>query len=657
MRRFSPVFVISLLLSGAGHAVAGDLPVNVEAFERDCREIAGYSVANSFTMEEIAAAIAGGDEGLSITFDHIDTLLDHTVIDPSRIYGEVCAGPYPFEGEETSYPYRRFRTRGRIRDGSGVLRVGRLIHGHSNSEAWTDGGQICVRMDLFLEEEGRDLKLGTYDTFVRFVFADDRYVILPSLLEGPFVGMITSDDPTTLIVSFRTRVPEEAVVELGDGREFREDAPVRAHEINLHGLEPDSEYAYSVTIHGVEVARRSFRTAPDRGEGEVTFAYTGDSRAGVGGGAQNYMGVNYSTLDKLMSVAWRSDARFLIMGGDLVNGYTTSARDFETQLRGWKQSVAGFWGARAIYPAIGNHEALLKICDRGESRRIYLDRWPYATESAEAVFAGEFLNPRNGPLPSDPRRPQYEENTFTFQYGPVFFIAFNNNYWAVFGSRDYGGSPEGYIMPDQMKWISDQLDRAEADSTVRHVIMYAQEPVFPNGGHMDDAMWWGGDNNPRASTWRGDSLYYEEKGMVEVRNDLARLVGSHRKVAAVLGADEHAYHRVRIGKDVPVGDPAQDDLDGNARIDWPEERCSPLRDLEYDCWYIVSGGAGAPYYSEALSPWNERWFSGDDGGANFRYSSQENILIFQTEGDRISLKVLNPYGELIDEIPDLTSIK
>ena len=64
-------------------------------------------------------------------------------------------------------------------------------------------------------------------------------------------------------------------------------------------------------------------------------------------------------------------------------------------------------------------------------------------------------------------------------------IVFNNNYWMSNQPMLYGGSPEGYLMEDQLSWIGAELEKAEADPSVRYVFLMAQEPVFPNGGHLD----------------------------------------------------------------------------------------------------------------------------------------------------------------------------
>jgi len=50
-------------------------------------------------------------------------------------------------------------------------------------------------------------------------------------------------------------------------------------------------------------------------------------------------------------------------------------------------------------------------------------------------------------------------------------------------------------MNDQLDWIKSELNRAEADDNIKYVILFAQEPIFPNGGHISDAMWYNGNNN------------------------------------------------------------------------------------------------------------------------------------------------------------------
>lgn len=645
-----------------GIAALGQLPpVDTEMLETEGTEITAGRVRNLYPLEALWTSIKGNPEGLAIDLTHITQLLDETTIDPANVYGVARMGPYPFEADEAKFAYKRFRHTASISGGKGLLEVGNYFRDKYNANGWTDRGQVCVRLELKLVQDGADRDLGTYDTFAAFRKHDTGYEKLPTIVEGPLVHLVRSEDPSTAAVSFITDQAVAATITLDDDRIFREFNPTQEHTIQLTGLGPDTEYRYSIAGDGLQTREYRLRTAPPAGEGTATIAYTGDSREGAGGGMENYMGINYPGLNALFSIAYRKEADLFLMGGDLVNGYTTKKADFLAQLHAWKQAAKGFWAERPVYPALGNHEALLKSFKVGDAY-FSLDAWPYDSASAEASFAEAFVNPANGPVPSDPARPPYRENVYSLQYGPVKIIAFNNNYWWSGAPAAVGGCPEGYIFDDQLDWIGKELEAATSDASVRYVLLYAQEPVFPNGGHVGDAMWYRGNNNVRAYTFRNGAAQPEEKGIIDVRNAFVRMVANCPKAAAVLTSDEHAYHRVRIGPSVPIGDPAKDDRDGDGIIAEAYEPCSPLTDLPNDVWYITSGGGGAPFYSEEPAPWNEYWKihgrrHGGEVSDNYFYSSQQNIMIFHADEGGISLRVFTPHGELLDNIADLMAIK
>ena len=670
------LLVITLLLLFQNVFVAGDdsageeaatLPVNSAALEK-LPESRFRGCKNLYSIPQIHSCIKDGDDkGLVLDLTSITTLLDGTEIDPAQIYGTSYIGPYPFEAIENRYTYKRYRRWDKISGGKGLINVGYLLTPAHNSEDWGGRGQVALRLDLFLEKPGKDRPLGLYDTFLRFNKVKQGFSKLPSITEGPFVNLVHSGNPSQILISLVTDREIKITVQLNTGKKFTDPKPVKDHEIPITGLEADTEYRYRLFIGEDRTKEYHFKTAPEKGKGGVIFAYIGDTREGVGGGERNFMGLNYAILERLLNIAYFKGAEFLAMGGDLVNGYTSVTEDFRTQLHAWKQAISGFRHERPVYPAIGNHEALLKSFRDESGKNIMLDRWPYETESAEAVFAAEFVNPRNAPAPSDPRRPTYSENVFSYQYGPVLMIAFNNNYWVSYDAENYGGCPEGYILPEQMKWIQNQLDKAEKDPTVKYVLLYAQEPVFPNGGHVKDAMWHDGDNNVRAYTWDAEKkkMIPEEKGIIEVRNEFALMISSYRKVAAVLGSDEHAYHKIAISRTIPVGVPEKDDKNKNGKLAEPGERISPLEEMKYTTWYLVCGGGGAPYYSEQNAPWNVFWkkkyprirehdVSHEDF---YYYSSQSNFFLFEADSKKISLKVYNPYGEIIDRIDDMMEVK
>jgi 3',5'-cyclic AMP phosphodiesterase CpdA len=121
-------------------------------------------------------------------------------------------------------------------------------------------------------------------------------------------------------------------------------------------------------------------------------------------------------------------------------------------------------------------------------------------------------------------------------------------------AKSFGGSPEGYILPEQLDWIRRELKSGETDATVRYIVLLAQEPVFPAGGHSGDAMWYSGNNNVRAykRDETGEVAPFAD-GIIDVRNKLWTMISNAKKVALVLGSDEHNYQRMLIDSKTPVG--------------------------------------------------------------------------------------------------------
>ena len=428
----------------------------------------------------------------------------------------------------------------------------------------------------------------------------------------------------------------------------RQSSGVR-HEVEVAGLVPSTNYRYHVRCETSDgdvnqSPDATFTTAPKPGEGTVKFAFVSDSREGVGGGERAQMGHNALILRGIGQDAFRRGVAFMLFGGDLVNGYTSDVGDFRMQLRGWKQSLAGFWRTRPVYTVMGNHEALLNVFDDGSKYGIQMDKWPYKTQSAEAVFADCFWNPENAPTQSDPRRPTYRENVYSFQYGPVLCVGYNNNYWwsderAI---PQHGGSPEGYILEDQLAWIERTLQDAESDPTVKYIVLHAQEPVFPCGGHVKDSMWWSGNNGVRAYTLRDGEMVAESMGMVEVRNRFWEAVAGSSKVAVVLSGDEHEYHRTLVDATTPVGVWPDDDTDGDKVLD----RYSPNPRFVHPTWHITAGTAGAPYYAREETPWTPTVLT-----------SQHGYCLFEADQQALSVSFYSMTGQLVDHVPDLMAVK
>jgi len=605
-------------------------------------------IRNLISDDQIDDSIAKtGKQGLAIDLTFISALLDGREIDSSKIYGRVYSGPYPFESSESKILYRFMGHPALIKAGYTELPVADFFKDRYNSEDWTDTASLSVRFELFLAQDAEDISLGSYETRIRVRKSKRGFRRLPSLTEGPLIHLATSKDPSSLQVSLRTDAPVGVELRLDDGRSFMSNKGL-AHNIQVTGLAPSTDYPYQILIHGEPAfPMRTLRTAPKASDQQpIRFAFFADTREGFGEGPgvgdRALMGVNVDMVERLTVLLEQEKPDFLVIGGDLAFGYTSLVEDLRMQFRALKSALVSFWSERPVYTVMGNHDAVVDLYNDGTRHGIRLDRQPYSTESSEAVFASEFINPSNGPVAKDAQRPTYNENVFSFIYGGVKIIVTNTNYWSSNRVSTFGGNPEGYLLDDQMDWIGREVNEAESDPSIKAIVIVGHEPVFPNGGHIHDAMWWGGDNSVRPAKFDPDSggAIAFGRGIIERRNELIEIMTSSKKVAAFISADEHSFHKLRLTDDVPT----HTDPKLNAKVQRP-------------IWFLSSAGGGASYYSEQPTLWNDYWKTCQPNAEirkpNYYYSSQPHVLLFELDGDSLAMKVVSAYGETIDEIKNL----
>jgi hypothetical protein len=263
-----------------------------------------------------------------------------------------------------------------------------------------------------------------------------------------------------------------------------------------------------------------------------------------------------------------------------------------------------------------------------------IDRFPYETESGERLFADNFVNPLNGPESEDgasydPDKnkadfPSYHENVYYYIYDNVAMIVLNSDYWYSPSTElipHTGGGVHGYIMDQQLKWLESKISILENDPRLDHIFITLHTPFFPNGGHVDDDMWYEGNNNVRPYIAGKPT----KKGIIERRDDLLDLlVNKSRKVIAILTGDEHNYNKLKIGPEVEI-----------YPTDYPANKIKLLRTI----YQINNGAAGAPYYAQQQVPWSP---------AVSGFTTQNALVLFHVRGKSIEVEVINP--DTLEEI-------
>ncbi len=567
----------------------------------------------SWTLDQVRGNPRGTDEGIAFDFGKPD------------FAGTLVFGLVPYH--DTRYPQPVYRASVAVAGGKAEINIKTNITDRYDMVGWQKAGTGVLGYRL-ISQTG----LMIYDGRVRFT-GTGPFTIGATMVEGPFVANVA---PRDAVIAFTLDRPAPCSVTVAasglpagslSARTFPCRDGAARQEITVDALRPATDYEYSVR-YGAFSETYGFRTAPLPGSRRpFVFAYASDSRGGQGGGERNFSGPNGYIVRRLMAVATSRNAAFMQFTGDLVGGYVNSPDALSFELANWKRAIEPQAHWMPVYTGMGNHDSVVRDFSGAGARTVRVDRFPYETESAEAVFARELVNPENGPasedggaLDPDPTRtdfPTYRRNVFWYQYDNVAMVVLNSDYWispSIVTVPQSGGNLHGYLMEQQMAWLARTLTALERNTTVDHVFITTHAPVFPNGGHVGDTMWYGGSNAPR-TTIAGTPV---ARGIIECRDELLTLIQTHPKVVAVLTGDEHNYARMRLDPTVPIY-PAG----------WDKARVQIARPF----YQINNGAAGAPYYAQEMTPWS---------AAVRGFSTQHAICLLIVEGPRVRLETVNP---------------
>jgi hypothetical protein len=559
----------------------------------------------AWTLEQLRGHPRGTETGLALDFQK------------PGFAGSLVFGLIPYH--DTRYPLPVFRATTAIKDGKAEINIKGFLSGMYDPVDWEHAGRAAIGYRVL----GPDNTL-IYDGRIRFK-GTGPFETDVTLVEGPFVANVT---PDSAVIWFELDRPAPCAVRVGDRTVPCRKGEVH-QEITVDGLPAGTEHRYTVR-YGENEETYAFRTAPKPGTRKpFVFGYASDCRGGPGGEERSATGPNAYIMRRLVSASTAREAAFLQFTGDLVTGSNPRPEALSLEYANWKRVVEPYAHYMPIYTGIGNHEVTLFdfIGDEGK-RSVRVPRFPFATESAEAVFARALVNPDNGPVSEDGASydpnpaavdfPPYRENVYWYAYDNVAMVVLSGDYWytqTITTTPGSGGNLHGYLMDNQIAWLGKVLDTLERTPAIDHVFLTVHTPVFPNGGHVGDDMWYRGNNTPRP-TIAGKPV---GEGIIERRDDLLRLVQAHRKVLAVLTGDEHNYNRLELGPGVNI---------------YPEKWDRPKVTLRSGFFQINNGAAGAPYYAQDLTtPW---------GAAVKGFSTQNAVCFFLVDGPRVRMEVQNP---------------
>ncbi len=564
----------------------------------------GRERAPSWTLAQLTGSPRGTETGLAFDFQK------------PGFNGTLVFGLIPFH--DTKFPRPVWRTTTPIKDGKATVDIKGTIGDRYDMVGWQTQGSGVLGYRI-ISSEGQMV----YDGEVRFT-GQGPFDVGATIVDGPFVAKVT---PRSAVVWFRLSRPVPCRVTAA-GRSYPCRDGATHQEVLVDRLAPGTAYTYTVA-YGGHSESYGLRTAPLPGARQpFTFSYSSDSRGGTGGGDRNFGGPNAYIMRKLAAVATSRRSAFMLFTGDLVGGGVTSPDALHLEMANWRRAVEPQAHWMPIYAGIGNHEAVVREFVDEKNRIVRVNRFPYDTDSMETVFAANVVNPENGPEsedgaaydpdPSAVNFPSYRENAFWYAYDNAAFVVLNSNYWyspSMGTFPETGGNPHAYIMDNQLAWLATTLAALERDPAIDHVFLTVHTPMFPNGGHVGDDMWYRGHNTMRAIV-AGKPV---AKGIIERRDEILALIQKHPKVVAVLTGDEHNYNRLRLDRTVPI---------------YPADWTGPRVTLRRPFFQINNGAAGAPYYAhDTTPPWS----------AFVRaFSTQHALCLIHVAGPRVRLETVNP---------------
>ncbi len=584
--------------------------------ERDGPDFRLRRKTADFMLSSVTPQVTGAPDGLRLLFTSIG-LRDGTLT-----YGLIPYGQH-------SFPTAVLRFEVKIdTNGAAFLPISKHLRDGYDHSGWQkrNFGVIGYRLT---DPTG----LIVYEGKQAFARTEKGFEPRPTVQRGPFVSEVT-DKQAVLWYETSAPVFTRIKTDAAEDTFFSRDRKMH-HEVRLANLQAGSEYWYTVGCDSADLRFR-FRTAVPRGYPKFRFAYASDSRSGYGGGERNVFGTNAQIMGRIGALAVQQGAHFVQFTGDLVNGYISEPDEMRLQMVNWMHAVEPYWHWMPFNVGMGNHESLGWWSD--SLGWVMADGFPYETHSGEAVFAEMFVNPLNGPQSEDgakydpnPYRrgdfPSYRENVYYYTYGNTAMVVLNSDYWyapLLNKTAAIGGNLHGYIMDEQLRWLGQVLQDFERDSLIDHVFVTVHTPLFPNGGHRSDCMWYNGDNTPRPVVAEKPV----EQGIIERRDALLDLcVNRSSKVAAFLCGDEHNYNRMRIEDTMPRYPPGWD---------------KPRLTLRRPVWQIINGAAGAPFYAQQELPWS---------ASVQGFTVQNALCFFDIDGKKITLVVMNPDTlEMLDQV-------
>jgi len=533
-----------------------------------------------------------------------------------------------------NFPYPRLRFKAKELDSSGNQTVHRFRipmdsktynsvekPKYDAARVRDSGGVIPLTFSFYnSKKQSTDI----YQTSFRYYKdAQGKRSLQANIIAGPFYDTHKASHAVISMVFDQEARGFVTLRRPGTSRTIKKSFQGKNPEVVFRSLKEGARYLYSVqianTVDGKVVSHTSTEELPIRIPNSrfkpFSFACMSDSRSGHGIGEVEMQGTNSKSIKHLFRLAYDRGADFIFFPGDLIDGYNTELSDYMQQYLTWKKASTPVHRLIPVFEGIGNHESYIDryvVSEDSPYQPIAYGNFSYNVPQnpSEVLFSSQFVNPKNGPVSEGGLTPPYDETVYSVVLNGVGFVMVNSNYWYSSDPETIGGNLEGYIMDRQMEWIEKEIDELDQRNDVRYIFVFTHEPPYPNSVHYKDAMYYNGGVPEKNSG-------FERYWVVERRDRFWKALSSSPKTMFAMFGDEHNYSRLTI--------PANKD-----------------KGFKHELTQLISGGVGAPYYSEVTNlPWSKHLDFVD---------WKQNYVHVQVAHEGVTVQAVSSTGEIMDQV-------
>lgn len=215
------------------------------------------------------------------------------------------------------------------------------------------------------------------------------------------------------------------------------------YEARLTGLSPATAQTYDLFMSSVDVlpGTATFKTAPSKGTGAVTFVAIGDS------------GTGSTEQQQISDLIGADNFDIALHAGDIAYGNTGGTGDASySTFQNWFFNIYRAWlGDHPFFPSEGNHDSRPTNNDGAA----YLDLFSLPTNGATTAY------------------PDHAERFYSYDYGPIHFVALDTEFAFQDATR----------RSEQIAWLDSDL---AATSQPWKVVYFHRSPYSAGGEHGSD---------------------------------------------------------------------------------------------------------------------------------------------------------------------------